>query len=158
MGKEKRQIAVIGGRVADKEALKAAEDIGRLIAENGWKLICGGMGGVMREACKGAFKADGDTIGILPTKNNTKANKYVKTAIATGIGIARNSIIAHSADGAIAVSGKYGTLSEIAYFLQLGKPVVLLHCQWDIDGALVAGFPDEAIEILKAALSAKKQG
>ena len=142
---EKKQIAVIGGREADSKALAFAEEVGRLIANKGWQLICGGMGGVMEAACRGASREGGITVGILPTGGRGAANAHVRVAVSTGLGIARNSIIAHSADGAIAVAGSYGTLSEIAYFLQLGKPVVVLESRWDIPGSERCETPEEAI-------------
>jgi len=146
------QIAVIGGRRSNKKALVSAEEVGELIASRGWQLICGGLGGVMEAACKGARNANGTAIGILPKNNRNKANPYVEIAIATNMGIARNSIIAHSADGAIAIDGKYGTLSEIAHFLQLGKPVVTLLCNWNIKGTIPVKSPRQAIEILEKKL------
>ncbi len=150
-----RQIAVIGGRYAEKPVIDAAERIGELIAERDWQLICGGMGGVMRSACLGASSVGGITIGVLPGKKRGSANFYVQIPIATGIGVARNSIIAHSADAAIAVGGRYGTLSEIAYFLQLGKPVVTLFCDWSIDGVVASASPEEAVAIIEKKLGGK---
>ncbi|MCK5833080.1 TIGR00725 family protein [bacterium] len=149
----RRQIAVIGGRKAEREVLQAAEEVGALIAEQEWQLICGGMRGVMRSACLGASNAGGLTIGILPGKNRNSANHYVRVVVATGIGVARNSIIAHSADAAIAIGGNYGTLSEIAYFLQLNKPVITLMSQWDINGVISAKEPKDAISKLKGVLN-----
>jgi len=143
------QIAVIGGRTADERSLACAEKVGELIAKNGYQLICGGMGGIMEAACAGAHDAGGIAVGILPGASRYDANSYVTVPVATGIGVARNSIIAHSADAAIAISGRYGTLSEIAFFLQLGKPVVLLHCPWKIDGALSADSPEQAVMLIE---------
>ncbi len=145
MKKNTPQIAVIGGREESEETLNNAKEIGALIAANGWNLVCGGLGGVMEAACRGAFEANGLTIGILPGKYRRTANRWVKVPIATGIDVARNSIIANTADAAIAVGGKYGTLSEIAYFLQMNKPVITLACQWDIEGTISATSPEDAI-------------
>ncbi len=152
MGNRPKQIAIIGGRSATEKQLMLAEKMGRLIAEKGYQLVCGGLIGVMEAACKGAFEAGGETIGVLPGINREEANRYVSIPIATGIGIARNSIIAHSADSAIAISGRYGTLSEIAYCLQLGKPVVLLGCSWEIEGAAKVSTPEEAIMRIESEL------
>ncbi len=145
-----KQIAVIGGRTPSEAELKLAEEVGRLVAESGYQLICGGMGGVMEAACKGASEADGVTIGVLPGSHREEANRYVKIAIATGIGIARNSILAHSADAAVAIAGRYGTLSEVAYFLQLGKPVAILSCSWKIPGAIEVTSAEEAMKAIGA--------
>lgn len=147
------QIAVIGGRTASEAELKLAEETGRLIAGRGYQLICGGLGGIMEAACRGAFEAGGMTIGILPENDRTLANEFVKVSVASGIGVARNSILAHSADAAIGISGQYGTLSEIAYFLQLDKPVMLLSCQWKIPGATPVATPKKAIEAIEEQLS-----
>jgi len=145
VSKRNLQIAVIGGRKESNEVLIIAEQVGELIAKNEWELICGGMHGVMRSACLGASNVGGMTIGVLPGQTRGAANHYVHAVVATGMGVARNSIIAHSADAAIAVGGSYGTLSEIAYFLQLGKPVFLLKCKWQIEGAVPVDEPEEAI-------------
>jgi len=152
MEKHKKQIAVIGGRNASRKALNAAETIGKLIAKNDWQLICGGLGGIMEAACRGARSENGTTIGIVPSNRRTDANEFVTVPVGTGLGIARNSIIAHSADGAIAIAGRYGTLSEIAYFLQLGKPVITLHCGWEVKGVFPAKSPKEAIKIIAKSL------
>jgi len=117
-------IAVIGGRNADKSLLREAEEVGRLVAEQGACLVCGGLEGVMERACKGAKSAGGITIGILPQDKKGLENQYVDIPIATGLGIGRNVIIARTADALIAVGGEYGTLSEIAFALQMGKPVI----------------------------------
>jgi uncharacterized protein (TIGR00725 family) len=116
-------IAVIGGDPAPVVALAQAEAVGREIAERGHILICGGLGGVMEAACKGAAEAGGLTIGVVPDADRAAMNSHVQIPIVTGLGRARNLIIALSADALIAVDGGYGTLSEIAFALQHGKPV-----------------------------------
>ncbi len=117
------QIAVLGARTAGpKDA--AAETIGRLIAREGATLVCGGLGGVMEAASRGAAAAGGLVIGVLPGPYPSEANPHVGAAIATDMGIARNAVIVRSADAAIAVGGGYGTLSEIALALKCGVPVV----------------------------------
>ena len=126
------QIAVLGGRIESDDILKAAEETGRLIAERGATLICGGMGGVMEAACKGAKSAGGLTVGILPVTDANLGNAYLDVIIPTGMGDARNALIVNSVQGAIAVGGKYGTLSEIAYALQRNLPIASLH-SWDVD-------------------------
>jgi uncharacterized protein (TIGR00725 family) len=153
----KVQIAVIGGRVAKGPEKQKAEKVGKLIAKKGWQLICGGFAGVMQAASKGAHSGNGVVIGVLTGKEKSEANEFVTVPIATGIGIARNSIIAHASDAAIAIGGSFGTLSEIAYFLQLAKPVVGLGTKWNIEGMLFAKTPEEAIQIIEKEICAKKK-
>jgi uncharacterized protein (TIGR00725 family) len=117
---------VIGGSNCSPAILRLSEEIGKYIAEAGGIVICGGLGGVMEYACKGAKEAGGTTIGILPGSDVGDANKYVDIPIATGLGMARNVIIIHTAAVVIAVDGSYGTLSEIAHSLNIGKPVIAL--------------------------------
>jgi hypothetical protein len=124
-------IAVIGGSTATPEEAAAAEAVGRVLAEGGAVLVCGGRGGVMEAACRGAKAAGGLTIGILPGADRGEANPYVDVSIVTGIGLARNAIVARTVQAAIAVGGSYGTLSEIAYALMFGVPVVGLGT-WEI--------------------------
>jgi uncharacterized protein (TIGR00725 family) len=124
-GKEQRLIvAVIGGSAPTAEETRAAEAMGRALAERGAVLICGGRGGVMEAACRGAKAAGGLTIGVLPGTHRSEANPYVDIPIVTGIGEARNAIITRTAQAVIAIGGSYGTLSEIAFALRFGVPVV----------------------------------
>ena len=142
------QIAVLGGRVESEDILEVAEEIGRLIAEKGAALVCGGMGGVMEAACKGAKSADGLTVGILPVTDAKLGNAYLDVIIPTGMGDARNAMILNSVQGAIAVGGKYGTLSEIAYALQRNLPVVSLK-SWDVDPSVYqAQTASEAVDYI----------
>lgn len=117
-------IGVIGGSAPTAEEATAAEAVGRTLAEKGAILICGGRGGVMAAACRGAKSGGGLTIGILPGTHRGQANPYVDIPIATGIGEARNAIITRTAQAVIAIGGSYGTLSEIAFALAFGVPVV----------------------------------
>ncbi len=126
-------IAVIGTAENSAEALKTAEEVGRQIAKKGWTLISGGLGGVMEAASRGAAEAGGVVVGILPQGDTKAANPHVHIPIATNMGHARNMVIVHSADAVIAVGGGYGTLSEIAVGLKLGKPVFTIG-SWDIKG------------------------
>jgi uncharacterized protein (TIGR00725 family) len=116
-------IAVIGGDPAPQQALALAEAVGREIATRGHMLICGGRSGVMEAACKGASEAGGATIGVLPDSDRSAMNPFVSIPIVTGLGRARNLVITLTAYAVIAVDGGYGTLSEIAFALQHGKPV-----------------------------------
>jgi len=146
-------IAVIGGRRAEKSLLKEAEKVGRLIAQRGATLVCGGLGGVMEAASKGAKSEGGLTVGILPRNDSRDANQYIDIPISTGLGIGRNVIIARTADALIAVGGEYGTLSEIAFALQMGKLVVGIRT-WDIKGIINTENAAEAVnkvfELLEA--------
>ena len=138
-------IGVIGGSEASEELLRLAERVGSLIASEGCVLVCGGLGGVMEAAAKGAKSAGGLTVGVLPGGSRSDANPYIDIAIATNMGHARNAIIAHTCDALIAVGGRYGTLSEISFGLALGKRVVSLK-SWDVDpGIIAAGTPEEAV-------------
>lgn len=121
-----RTIGVIGAGQCDEATADMAYEIGKGIAGAGYALICGGLGGVMEAACRGACEANGLTIGVLPGDTIAAANPYVKLPVATGLGIARNVIIVRSSRVLIAVSGGPGTLSEIAFALQLRVPVVSL--------------------------------
>ena len=117
-------IAVIGTRQPSPEESKLAEEVGRELAKNGVALICGGLGGVMEDACRGACAEGGLTIGVIPGDDRKSANPYVQIPIVTGIGYARNVIIIKSAQAIIAVGGGYGTLTEIGYALDSKKPVI----------------------------------
>jgi len=146
--RKKVQVGVIGGNSGSEEVLKQAEIVGREIAKRGAVLVCGGMGGVMEAACRGAKSEGGITIGIIPTGNKNDANKYVDYVIATDMGMARNAIIINSVSGVIAVGGKYGTLSEIGFALQKGIPVVSLS-SWTVTSDIIkADNADNAVSVL----------
>jgi len=140
------KIAVIGAGQCDKDIFEIAEKTGFLLAQNNYEIVCGGLGGVMEAVCKGSKKVNGVTIGILPGDDPGDANAFVDHPIATGMGIARNIIIVRSARVVLAIDGKYGTLSEIAYALQLKKPVIGLKT-WNIsDNIIHCNSPEQAIE------------
>jgi len=121
-------VAVVGpgsppaGAAADLEA--SASEVGRLLAEGGAVLVCGGLGGIMAAAARGARSAGGLTVGILPGTDHRSANPWIEVAVPTGLGEARNAIVVRAAHAVVAVGGEYGTLSEIALALKLGTPVV----------------------------------
>jgi uncharacterized protein (TIGR00725 family) len=117
-------IAVVGPSAGTPTELAIGESVGRGIAEAGGVLVCGGMGGVMEAAAGGCADAGGRSVGILPGDSRLDANPYVTIAVATGVGEARNAIVVRTADAVIAVHGEFGTLSEIALALKMGKPVV----------------------------------
>jgi uncharacterized protein (TIGR00725 family) len=145
-------IGVIGGSDVSPQIAKLAEEVGREIARQGAALVCGGMGGVMQAACKGASDEGGITIGILPGENRRDANPYVRIPIMTGIGYARNVAVVKSSQAIIAIDGSYGTLTEIGYALQSGIPVIGLKT-WTVsindkqDKKIIrAKNPKEAVE------------
>lgn len=143
-----KQIGVIGAGKCDESIAIIAEEVGRDIAKRGAVLICGGLGGVMQAAARGAKEEDGTTIGILPGSRREDANPYIDIAILSAMGHARNAIIAQSCDALIAIDGEYGTLSEIALSLKMGKTVVVLESEWEIKGTRVAKDAKEAVEML----------
>ncbi len=152
----KLMIAVIGGNTCTASIAEIAEETGRIIAEQNWILVCGGRGGVMEAACKGALAAGGITIGILPDEDDLKANPFVSIPIATGMGIARNAIITRCADAVIAIDGAFGTLSEIAFSLQLEKPVFCINSWNEIPGVISVETPHQAIEQISKNFSTQK--
>ena len=148
---------MIGAGESEEEILRAAEEVGRRIAEAGAVLICGGRGGVMEAASKGAAEAGGIVIGVLPTLSPADANPYVTHAVATGIGEARNLAVVASGEAVIAIGGEWGTLSEIAHARKIGRPVVAIQ-SWTLRnragtdlGIVEAETPEQAVS---AALSA----
>jgi hypothetical protein len=149
---KKRFIAVIGGGQCSKEEAKLAEEVGRQLARRGAVLVCGGLGGIMGAACKGASLEGGTTIGILPGERSQAANPYVQIPIVTGLGEARNVIVVKSAQAVIAIGGSYGTLSEISHALKNGIPVIGLNT-WSLsrngrkDKSIIpAQSPAEAVD------------
>jgi uncharacterized protein (TIGR00725 family) len=145
-------IAVIGGSEISPETAGLAREVGREVAQKGAVLLCGGLGGVMAAAAQGAREAGGVSLGILPDGDRRRANPYLTYTIATNLGHARNMLIAHSADALIAVDGSYGTVSEAAIALKLGKPVIALNVTWDLPGLKRAATPAEAVTLAWEAL------
>ncbi len=152
-----KYISVIGGGRCDAADYALAEEVGRLVAEAGATLVCGGLAGVMEAAARGAKEAGGTTIGILPGHDRTPANPYLDHVLTTGIGHARNLAVVSSGDAVIAVGGGYGTLAEIGLAAKIGRPVVVLS-GWRVqndegaDGVWYATSPSEAIALLRDAL------
>ena len=143
-------ISVIGGEAGGPEALTAAEVVGREIARRGATLVCGGRGGVMEAACRGARTEGGHTIGIMPGRGHEDSppNQYVEFPVFTGMGFARNVMVVLSADAVIAIDGSYGTLSEISYALIHQVPIVGIDT-WDFnyhgfDGRTITRVSDPA--------------
>ena len=138
---KRKFIAVIGGGQCSSREAKLAEKVGRELAKQGATLVCGGLGGIMAAACRGAQSEGGLTIGILPGESQQAANPYVQIPIVTGIGYARNVAVVKSAQAVIAIGGNYGTLSEIAHALQSDIPVIGLNT-WTLSKN---SQPDESI-------------
>jgi uncharacterized protein (TIGR00725 family) len=145
-------VAVVGPGDAAERHAAAAEEVGRLIAGRGATLVCGGLGGVMEAACRGARAGGGTTLGILPGGDRADANPHVDVALPTGLGEARNALVVRAADSVVAIGGRYGTLSEIALALRAGKPVIGLDT-WDVDGIQVVDGPEAAVRAAFDALS-----
>jgi uncharacterized protein (TIGR00725 family) len=149
-------IAVIGGSDISPETAALAQEVGREVAARGALLLCGGLGGVMAAAAQGAQEAGGVSLGILPEGDRRRANPFLTYSIATNLGHARNVVIAHSADALIAVGGSYGTVSEAAIALKLGKPVIALNVTWDLPGLQRAATPAEAAALAWEGLNGRR--
>jgi uncharacterized protein (TIGR00725 family) len=147
-----RQVSVIGSGPEHEER---AEEVGRLLAERGCTVVCGGGVEVMAAAARGAKSAGGTTIGILPGEDRSEANEWIDHVVVTGIGHARNLAVAASGDAVIAVGGSWGTLAEIALARRLGRPVVIVEPGWQVEGVQRATSPAEAVEAVLAVLSSR---
>jgi uncharacterized protein (TIGR00725 family) len=151
---KKRIVAVVGGGRCSQEEAALAGAVGRRLAEAGATLVCGGLGGVMAAACRGARSAGGLTIGVLPGTSPADANPDVDIPIVTGMGEARNVIIVRTASAVIAIGGEFGTLSEIAFALKLGRPVIGLGTwelgkQGEVSEAIIrAATAEEAVRLV----------
>jgi uncharacterized protein (TIGR00725 family) len=145
-------VAVVGAGEASAEEADRADEVGRALARRGAVVVCGGLGGVMEAACRGAKGAGGATVGILPGTDRAEGNEWLDVALPTGLGEARNALVVRVSDAVIAVGGGYGTLSEVALALKTGTPVVGLE-SWDIPGMTPAGSPEDAAAAALAALS-----
>lgn len=137
------QVSVVGG--GTEHEARAAE-VGRLLAERGATLVCGGLDGVMAAAARGAKEAGGTTLGILPGESRAGANPWLDHVVVTGIGHARNLAVVGSGDAVIAVGGSWGTLAEIAFAQRLGRPTVILDPGLAVEGVERAATPGEAVE------------
>ncbi|HIB04347.1 MAG TPA: TIGR00725 family protein [Candidatus Marinimicrobia bacterium] len=146
-----QRISVFGGRDITPDVYEDTLEIGRRLADEGYLVFCGGGAGVMEAIAKGVHDEGGIVVGVLKGQDLEEGNKYLTVPIATGIGIARNAILAYNCDAAIAISGQYGTLSEIAYAFQLKKPVIG-YKTWDIDSVVRADSPSDVVIKLKKEL------
>jgi uncharacterized protein (TIGR00725 family) len=137
-------VSVVGpGEAADGE-IEAAEQLGRGLAQAGAVIVCGGLGGVMAAACRGAASAGGLTVAILPGADRSAANEWARVVVPTGLGEMRNALVVRAADVVVAMGGAYGTLSEIALALKIGVPVVGIDT-WSIDGIERVGTAGDAV-------------
>ena len=146
-----QRISVFGGRDITPDVYEDTLEIGRRLADEGYLVFCGGGAGVMEAIAKGVHDEGGIVVGVLKGQVLEEGNKYLTVPIATGIGIARNAILAYNCDAAIAISGQYGTLSEIAYAFQLKKPVIG-YKTWDINSVVRADSPSDVVIKLKKEL------
>ena len=139
-------VSVVGSGTASGELYEKAREVGRLVAERGGTVVCGGRSGVMEAAARGATERGGVAIGILPDEDRERANEFLSFSIATGTGHARNLAVVCSGEVVIAVGGEYGTLSEIGLALKVGRPVVAL-TSWELgEHVSVATSSEEAVE------------
>lgn len=141
------QVAVIG---SGPEHVPAAEQVGRLLAERGATVVCGGLGEVMAAAARGAKAGGGTTIGIVPGTSRHDASEWIDHVVVTGFGHARNLAVVASGDAVIAVGGRWGTLAEIGFARVLGRYVVILEPGWEIDELPRAATPEEAVKLALA--------
>jgi len=157
-------VGVIGSSKTEPELLKLAEEVGAEIARNGAAVVCGGLSGVMEAVCRGARREGGLTIGIIPSDDKHDANQYIQIPIVTGMGMGRNVMLVKTADVLIAVGGEFGTLSEIAHALNIGKKVIGLRT-WKLEKAHTRNIPNlvevdtpkKAVALALEIISAQKQ-
>lgn len=147
-----KYIGVIGAGTCPDEVYQRASQVGFEIAKKGWFLICGGLGGVMEGAARGCMEAGGTTIGLLPGERKEDANPYIMIPIATGLGEGRNLLVVRASNLLISIAGGYGTLSEIALALKIGRPVIGLDTWQNIRGVVYVESPLEAIRFAEKLL------
>jgi uncharacterized protein (TIGR00725 family) len=150
---ERLHVAVVGAGHADDEECDRAARVGRALAEAGAVVVCGGLGGVMAAACRGARDGGGTSVGILPGADRDQANEFVDVALSTGMGEGRNLLVVRNADAVVAIGGEFGTLSEVALALQAGVPVIGLDT-WELSrrgrparGVVEATTPEDAADM-----------
>ncbi len=147
-------IAIVGASKCSKKLRDMAAVVGKYIAENDGVVVCGGMGGIMEGAARGAKEAGGTTIGILPTTDRSDANEYIDFAIPTGFGEARNLLVVRTADAVLAFPGKFGTLSEMAFALQARKPVISISA-WKLGDEIIQ--MDDPLEAAEKAMTLARE-
>lgn len=157
MTKQDLYVSIIGGGRCTAREYALAQEVGARVAELGAIVVCGGLGGIMEAAARGAKEGGGTTVGILPGHDRSQANPYIDIVITTGMGHARNLAVVSSGDAVIAVGGEYGTLSEIGLARKIGRPVIIL-AGWRLareegaPGIFYADTPAEAIALLRSEL------
>ncbi len=143
---QRSMVGLIGSAQATESGLALAREVGERVARAGAVLVCGGLGGVMQAASQGCYEAGGDVLGLLPGATAQEANPFVTLAVPTNMGHARNMIIAHTAEVLIAIEGEYGTVSEAAIALKLGKRVLTLGQSLSLQGVEPMATPQDAVE------------
>jgi len=157
----KKVVSIVSGHSCTKEVEQIAHELGRKLAKVVDIMVCGGLSGTMRAVCRGFKAGDGLTIGIIPSYDKKDANEFVDIVIPTGLGLARNILVVQAGDIVVALPGEHGTLSEIAYGLQFGKPIISLG-SWDIKGVIKVNSVQETVkkvkELLKGATNESNSG
>jgi len=141
-----KYVGIIGAGECAESTYKMAQSLGFEIGRRDWILVCGGLGGVMEAAAKGCSEAGGTTVGILPGSERDSANPYIRIALPTALGEGRNLLVVRTSDVLVSIAGGYGTLSEIALALKVGKPVIGLETWEHIQGIQYVSHLDEVIE------------
>ena len=144
------RVSVIGGGRIGSDVAETAAAVGKLLGQRGHTVVCGGLGGVMEAACRGAKEAGGKTIGVLPGENPAEANEYVDVAVATGLGHARNALVVMNGDAVVAIDGSGGTLSEVGFSFVYEKPIAGLETH-DGEGVEAGATPEEAVTYVESA-------
>lgn len=148
------RVSVIGGSRIDAGTAETAREVGRLLGERGHAVVCGGLGGTMEAVCRGARERDAETVGVLPGERPERANEYVTTPIATGLGNARNALVVLNGAAVIAIDGAAGTLSELGHALDFGRPVAGLDAHpIELAGFEAVATPREAVEFVEDAVN-----
>ncbi|MDS0260348.1 TIGR00725 family protein [Haloarcula sp. S1CR25-12] len=145
------RVSVIGGSTVTDDQYRQAHRVGELLGERGHEVVCGGLGGVMDAVCSGARETGGHTIGILPGEERAAANEDVETAVATGMGNARNVLVVLNGDAVIAVDGSNGTLSELGHALDMGRPVAGVGT-YTLEGIRSVESAEHAVDYVESAL------
>jgi uncharacterized protein (TIGR00725 family) len=146
-----KYVGIIGAGECTESTYKTAQSLGFEIGRRDWILVCGGLGGVMEAAAKGCTEAGGTTVGILPGSKRDSANPYIRIALPTALGEGRNLLVVRTSDVLVSIAGGYGTLSEIALALKVGKPVIGLETWEHIQGIQYVSRLDEVIERINEA-------
>ncbi|SEO86684.1 hypothetical protein SAMN04487948_10653 [Halogranum amylolyticum] len=150
------RVSVVGGSRIGPEEEATAEAVGKLLAQRGHSVVCGGLGGVMEAACRGAKEASGTTVGVLPGEDPAAANEYVDVAVATGLSHARNALVVMNGDAVVAVDGGGGTLSEIGFSFVYRRPIAGLGTH-DVEGVEACETPEEAVNYVESTVESASE-